>query len=167
MKIAIINRAVSGSGKSTMSKEIGKVVDCMIHSTDDYHFVDGSYQFNPSRLGEYHKLNLEAFTCSCVSGIPVVICDNTNVVDSHCIDYVHSAKMNGYKVIVLHFYPDSLDKHMERNVHAVPLQAIERMIASLEQAGNIGEDVRFNVLPENFARSLSWIPKVIGKMVDL
>jgi len=64
-KTVIINRAVSGSGKTTISKCIAKIIknagfNVTIHSTDNYFFTElGTYDFIPDKLGEYHQKNLD------------------------------------------------------------------------------------------------------------
>ena len=59
-----------------------------IFSTDDFFMVDGEYQFDPTRLGEYHGNNLDeatSFMERC-SPVPVARCiiDNTNCPISIC-----------------------------------------------------------------------------------
>ena len=167
MKIAIINRAVVGSGKSTMAKAIADAVgNCTIHSTDDYFMVKGEYKFNPAKLGEYHGKNWTAFANDCEEGIDVVICDNTNIIPEHCKSYVDVAKENGYKVINLFFEPDTLEAHLSRNAHSVPKEGIERMIKGLQSnRGSIGEDFGYIIQPSQFKEELGKIPNEILNMV--
>lgn len=168
MKVAIINRAVVGSGKSTMAKAIADVVGaCVIHSTDDYFMEGGEYKFNPSKLGEYHTLNFEAFKRDCQDDIDCVICDNTNIITDHCKAYVEVAKENGYKVIQLFFEPDSLENHLTRNAHNVPKEGIERMIFGLKgNRGHIGEDFAWVIKPNEFKEELVRIPQEINNVIS-
>lgn len=167
MKVAIINRAVVGSGKSTMAKAIVESVGVgTIHSTDDYFMEDGEYKFNPSKLGEYHALNFEAFTSDCQDDIDCVICDNTNIIPSHCMGYVEVAKQNGYKVVQLFFEPDTLENHMGRNAHNVPKEGIDRMIKGLQSnRGSIGEDWSYVINPESFKEELIAVPLIINGFI--
>ena len=169
MKVAIINRAVVGSGKSTMAKAIADLVEnCSIHSTDDYFMVNGEYKFNPAKLGEYHGKNWTAFATACANDVDVVICDNTNIISPHCKPYVDIAKDNGYRVIQLFFEPDTLNNHLARNAHGVPSMGIERMIANLNaNRGNIGEDYGFVIQPHEFKTALLKIPQDIYALSKL
>ena len=169
MKVAIINRAVVGSGKSTMAKAIADLVEnCSIHSTDDYFMVNGEYKFNPAKLSEYHGKNLTAFASSCENDINVVICDNTNIISPHCIPYVDNAKVNGYLVIQLFFEPDTLNNHLTRNAHSVPQEAIERMIDGLNKhRGSIGEDHTWVIHQSQFKEELLKIPQAIYALSKL
>ena len=163
MKVAIINRAVVGSGKSTMAKAIVDAVGVgTIHSTDDYFMVKGEYKFNPAKLGEYHGKNWTAFANDCEEGIDVVICDNTNIIPEHCTAYVDVAKKNGYRVIQLFFEPSTLENHLARNAHGVPKEGIERMIKGLQSnRGSIGEDYAWVIQPDQFKEELVRIPQEI------
>ena len=169
MKIAIINRAVVGSGKSTMAKAIADLVGiCTIHSTDEYFMVKGEYKFNPAKLGEYHGKNWKAFANDCEEGIDVVICDNTNIFTDHCKPYVDIAKENGYRVIQLFFEPDTLEAHLARNAHNVPKDSIERMIKGLQaNRGSIGEDYAWVIQPHEFKEELLRIPQEVYALAKL
>lgn len=60
-KIVFIMRGVSGSGKSTIAKELA-YPEGVIHSTDDYFYNEaGEYKFDPTKLSEYHEKNFQAF----------------------------------------------------------------------------------------------------------
>ena len=63
-KLVIINRAVSGCGKSTISnilkKEcLKKSITVNICSTDNFFMLNGIYRFDSSKLNEYHQKNLK------------------------------------------------------------------------------------------------------------
>ena len=60
--LAIINRGIVGSGKSTFAACLKKAaisegVDTEIFNTDSLFRVDGEYKFNPEKLGENHSQN--------------------------------------------------------------------------------------------------------------
>lgn len=131
-KIAIINRGVPGSGKSTFVKTMRQVVEesglsISVHSTDDKHMVDGEYKWSMKMQGQYHRENLEEFTESLGSGVNVVICDNTNIRQRDFGKYLSSARELGYKVIAVTFAPDDIEKHIARNTHDVPEETITLM----------------------------------------
>lgn len=65
-KTVIINRAVPGSGKTTITNCIvekleEKGIDVRVHSTDEYFMVNGKYVFELEKLGAYHLKNLVEF----------------------------------------------------------------------------------------------------------
>jgi hypothetical protein len=96
--------------------------------------VDGEYQFDPSKLGEYHKRNLDDATAFMERFAPYTspincVIDNTNTQHWEYASYVDAAKKNGFVVQVITVDWDS--KHFalyaERNSHGVPIEAIQRM----------------------------------------
>jgi len=157
MTIAVINRGISGSGKSTFNRilkavaeEAGFTVAC--HSTDEYFMVDGEYKFEQKKLGYFHGLNKGAFTKSLMDGVDIVICDNTNLRQREYNPYVKAARDNGSAVVAVVFYPDDYDKHVERNAHGVPEDVILRMMGTFSvNNATIGVDKEFCVFPEKFS----------------
>ena len=136
MKIAIINRGVVGSGKSTFAQKLQKnaaavKLTCNVHNTDEYFMEDGEYKFDVSKLGRYHKQNLDAFINSMKLGVNIVVCDNTNTTAKEYRKYVNEAKNAGYEVISVVFIPDQLEVHSARNSHNVPEFVIGNMIHKL------------------------------------
>ncbi|MDE1925129.1 MAG: ATP-binding protein [Patescibacteria group bacterium] len=127
MKIAYIMRGVPGSGKSTVAKRIADSGG-VIHSTDSYFYKDGRYQFDLSLLGEYHQKNLQVFSESVCKGVPVVVCDNTNVKREHWEPYAQVARNAGYIVAVVSLPHPEPSAAAERNTHQVPEHIIRRMI---------------------------------------
>ena len=127
-KTAIIIRGLSGSGKSTLAQEIaGKALyhsyEVSIHETDTF-FIDdnGSYNFDPSRLGDYHAENLRLFKQSIDNGTDIVINSNTNTMHWEYKDYVSYAVENGYNIQIIDLYDNGqkdLDLH-ERQCHDFP-----------------------------------------------
>jgi len=62
-KTVIINRAVPGSGKTTITNCIVNElkinnINVSIHSTDECFMVGNRYIFNIEKLGQYHDKNL-------------------------------------------------------------------------------------------------------------
>jgi len=132
MKTAYIMRGLPGSGKSTVARQIAENRLSTIHSTDNFFMVNGEYQFNPSKLREYHAKNLAAFTKSCEDNTPVVICDNTNTQEWEYEQYIKAAEENGYCVAIVKMKHPSTIVAAERNTHGVPLEAILRMLSRFE-----------------------------------
>ena len=105
-----------------------------IFSTDDLFMVDGEYQFDPSKLGEYHAENLRLATelmerfAHHTNNVNCVI-DNTNTQHWEYEKYVEAAKEQGFIVQVISIDWDAKDipLYAERNSHGVPEEAIWRM----------------------------------------
>lgn len=145
---AFIMRGLPGSGKSTLARQLAvsgaedpKEVIC---STDDFFMVEDLkatiptriYRFDATKLGEYHRLNLEKFTRLCCEGLRVVICDNTNMKREHVRAYKDVAEQNGYDVVEI-TVGNCRDAHMqqlcaERNVHGLDLAKIQKMATGFE-----------------------------------
>ena len=130
-KTAIIMRGVPGSGKSTEAEKIVMSKNGVIHSTDNYHTLNGEYIFDINKLHHYHQMNLAAFKESIDKGIETVICDNTNIHKKEYMPYVLYAREKGYKVHMITFKPMDIQTHLERNVHDVPEEIIDKMIKGL------------------------------------
>ena len=131
-KIAIIMRAIPGSGKSTFAsmlknKAIELGLSCSIHSSDEKFMQDGKYNFSFALLGRNHRLTHDEFCQAMQNQIDVVISDNTNIKHKDYIRYVNSAKEANYKVIAVSFVPMESVMHFNRNVHSVPIEAIDDM----------------------------------------
>ena len=136
MKLAIINRGVVGSGKSTFAKALKdgclkNNLTCSVHNSDEYFMVDGEYKFDFTKLGYYHRLNLNAFIESMKEGVNVVVADNTNTTPKEYKKYLNEARKAGYLVFSVVFIPDKHEVHFERNTHNVPKETIEKMIHRL------------------------------------
>jgi predicted kinase len=128
---AIIMRGVPGSGKSTIAKLLAGETG-VIHSTDSYFYIEGVYSFSPSFLSQNHEKNFRAFCESLKKGVPIVICDNTNVERAHFAHYISAAEAAGYQVdIVAMPHPDP-EVAATRNEHGASSETIRQMIADWE-----------------------------------
>ena len=131
-KLAIIMRGVPGSGKSTLAKKLAGRFG-VIHSTDNYFNERGIYNFDPIKLKEYHAQNLRAFRKSLKGGIPIVICDNTNIKKKEYEPYVQAAIENGYEVKIVNMPHPDPEVAAKRNIHKVPAESIQKMIDNFEE----------------------------------
>ncbi len=131
MKIVYIMRGVPGSGKSTVAHELIKDGG-VVHSTDDYRYIDGKYHFDPTKSQECHDLNYQAFCSSLEQGVSVVICDNTNIKRWHFKRYIEAAEKAGYLVAVVTMPHPDPQVATQRTIHDVPAPAIEIMIKGWE-----------------------------------
>lgn len=140
-KTVIINRAVPGSGKTTISRSINTVLNTAglnigLHSTDDYFMVDGQYMFDLRRLAEFHQKNRESFSRDLNAGKDIVICDNTNLMPWQTESYTRQARQNGYYIIFLNFTPRALKQHVQAQMvtpekpdaHGVPESVLRQFI---------------------------------------
>lgn len=127
---AIILSGWSGSGKSTLAKKIAKVYINKGHtveicSTDDYFAVGGVYQFDPTKLGLFHRLNLERYTKALKAGKSVIV-DNTNTRCYEAKPYVKVAVGLG---IPIYFYRAV---GTFKNTHDVPDHKVKEMKNRME-----------------------------------
>jgi tRNA uridine 5-carbamoylmethylation protein Kti12 len=140
-KTVIINRAVPGSGKTTITNVIvsnlkSKGIPVSIHSTDEYFMLDNKYIFELEKLGKYHDENLKKFKNSINNGTDVVICDNTNIAPWQTEPYSKLAREYGYQILFITLDPRELEKHVasqqvteeKPDAHGVSKEVLERMI---------------------------------------
>lgn len=131
MNVALIMRGIPGSGKTTAAKRLAGMSG-VIHSTDNYFMVNGEYRFDRSQLQAHHDANFSAFCESLRQGVPLVICDNTNVTKAHYQRYVDAAEQAGYIVTFVIMKHPEPEVAAARNQHGVPLETIKRMIEKWE-----------------------------------
>ena len=140
-KTVIINRAVPGSGKTTLSRNI--TVACekaglsvANHSTDDFFMENNRYRFNIAKLHNYHLCNLMLFEKSLRNNVDVVICDNTNIMPWQSRPYTNLARASGYQIIFFNLSPRELEKHVaaqkitpqKPDAHGVPEHILANFI---------------------------------------
>jgi len=169
-KLAIINRGVVGSGKSSLIAELRKGApekSIEVHCTDDLFMVGSEYRIDLSRLGELHKKNYENFVKSLEKSTEIVICDNTNIKGWEYKNYVSSAKASGYKVVAIVFLPDTIEKHIERNTHSVPEETILRMRDGLfNNLESRGVDKEYVISPEQGGKGSAYVKGIVNVLVD-
>lgn len=167
VKIVIINRAIPGSGKSTITRKLsewilGHSFSLKIHSTDDF-FMDGKrYNFDLTKLGAYHKKNLASFKESLEGSIDFVVCDNTNLAPWETKPYTDLARQYAYKIVFLNFYPRELVKHIESqrvtkerpDAHQVPSEQLKLFFNSFHEYNSLLE--KSSVLDPTRHRNYEW-----------
>lgn len=140
-KVVIINRAISGSGKTTITNCILKKLQenkltVVAHSTDDFFMLNGKYIFEFDKLKSYHKQNLENFQESIKNNLDVVICDNTNISPWETESYTQIAREYNYKILIVTLNPRELKEHIvsqqitkeNPNAHGVSEDTLKNMM---------------------------------------
>lgn len=149
-KTVIINRAVSGSGKTTISRCITDVLlekglSVGIHSTDNFFMQGDRYVFNIEKLNDYHAQNLSNFIKDLEKGVDVVICDNMNLLPWQSQPYTNAARKYNYRVLFLNFYPRELEKHLvaqtptpeKPDAHGLSKELLERFIKNFNDYNDL------------------------------
>jgi DNA polymerase III delta prime subunit len=129
--VLVILQGPPGSGKSTVAKNIKKVLETSgavgmtteIHSTDQYFMRDFGYFFEHNKLSEYHEQNFKA---ACASKARVVIIDNTNLTTTAFNKYRWA--MPRRICIIISMREQTFESLYRRGVHGVPIETLERMI---------------------------------------
>lgn len=136
-KRAYIMQGASGSGKSTIAnilheRALADGYTSKIHNTDSFFYDDmGNYNFDPSKLGEYHKKNYDSFIQSLLDGVDNVFVDNTNILAEHARPYLDAAKEHGYDPRVIRV-DGFLDDILGKNVHDTPPENVKRMHSNMQ-----------------------------------
>ncbi len=109
----------------------------IICSADDY-WYDGeeqileNYKFDIKKLHLAHQQCQNKFLQAIKNHTSLVIVDNTNIYEKDYKWYYLAAKQSGYIVDFHTILPGTVEQHIQSNVHGVPKEAIERMIAGLK-----------------------------------
>jgi len=140
-KTVIINRAVPGSGKTTITncivdELINNNIKVAIHSTDEYFMIENKYVFDITKLFKYHQQNLQEFIKSIKKNLDVVICDNTNIAPWQTEEYTKIAREYNYQIIFITLNPHELFKHVEfqkttlqkQDAHEISEEVLKKMI---------------------------------------
>lgn len=134
MKLLILMRGISSSGKSTRANELMKEalesgLRVKICSTDHYFMKEGQYCFDPSKLPDNHAKNEERARGLMAEGMDVVIIDNTNIRPEWYAHYIELARKLGYEVeqeIVWVDLETALRRNQERPDRNIPEEVIRR-----------------------------------------
>lgn len=138
-------RGISGSGKSTLAKKL--VGNGVVLSTDDYFMKDGIYDFEPKKLGIFHKKNQEKTKEYMEKQISPIIIDNTNSKEWEMKPYVDLADNYGYEVKIEELPTPDLDELIVRQKSreginkSLPKETLERMINNFKKNIKV-DDIR-------------------------
>lgn len=120
-KVTIL-RGISGSGKTTYASK--HYPNTLVVSADHFFGTPPRYKFDPEKLPEAHNTCLRLFIEAVRNGRAVVV-DNTNTTVEEIAPYYALAEAYGHEVEIVTIEFDPLVA-AQRNVHNVPLEAIER-----------------------------------------
>lgn len=128
---AIIISGPSGSGKSTLARNLTAslpIGSFLICSADDYfnRRGNGVYDFDKNLLPDAHKECYLNFITGVNARVPLIIVDNTNLEGRDIAPYYRYAEVMGYDVSIVKLTVDP-KLGASRNLHNVPLKAIESM----------------------------------------
>lgn len=133
----LIMRGLPGSGKSTVSKEVQRMVQLNFGaqvvriSTDEIlEMCEAGYKWAGYKMRLYHGIAERIAEGSFINRVPLIMLDNTNMKKKDYEWYVRMAEFHGYKVLVEtvgEFTPDAIELSFHRTTHSVPYEAIERM----------------------------------------
>lgn len=102
-KTLYIVRGCSGSGKSTFASLLGQSLNCTVHETDNYWYMEdgNTYQFDADKIGAAHRWNDYNMVCDMRAGLPNIIVANTCTSEKEVQHHVDMANQFGYSVVSL------------------------------------------------------------------
>jgi predicted kinase len=120
--ILLIIAGVSGSGKSTFADFLEFMIDSdqiEICTADDYHMVDGEYQFKIENLPKAHKWCQQKADSAMNHDVKLVIVNNTSTSLKEREVYKDLAKKHNYEVCEIIMNNDY------DNIHNVPNKVLQ------------------------------------------
>jgi predicted kinase len=133
-QILYLIRGSSGSGKSTLAsilvdsiQDLDDFCNPVLHLETDARFYDseGNYNFDASKLSEYHKGCLDATKVSLENGDSVIV-SNTFTSEWELEPYVNLAKSMGIPVQVITVQSNF------KSIHNVPAETLEKQKARMK-----------------------------------
>lgn len=97
-KTLILMRGVSGSGKSTVAKQLANRLGGTLFSTDDFFMKDGKYHFDQNLIAVNHQRNQARTEEAMSKGESPIIIDNTNSQAWEMKPYYELAQKYGYQI---------------------------------------------------------------------
>lgn len=149
-KVMILMRGVSGSGKSSIAKQLGGV----IFSTDDFFVQSGKYNYDDSKIIEAHLSNQAKTEDAMSHGISPIIIDNTNTTRWEMKPYVSLADKYGYRIEIKEMGIDFPEANFEELLRRQSLRAgegksisseiIKSMLDKFERNVSVGDIRKFS-----------------------
>lgn len=120
----IILRGVPGCGKSTLASLLNNIYqDSTICSNDAYMYEDGVYKWSPDKIKTAVELCYNRAENAMLTGIEIVIIDNTHCKEEYVKKYTDLAEKYGYQIISLVVE----NRHGNKNIHNVNEETINNM----------------------------------------
>jgi predicted kinase len=117
-------RGLPGSGKSFYVKS--HFPQAVVCSADSFYEQNGTYNFDPTLIGEAHNSCFKKFKKAVLKKEPLIVVDNTNTKAWEFSHYFEYAEERGYSTQVIRI-ECPVAVCIERNSHNVPARAIEAM----------------------------------------
>lgn len=125
-------RGVSGSGKSTVARQLAAgEVGAIIVSADSYFETPEGYKWESGKLSEAHGHCFRLFMAAVNAGAELVVVDNTNRSSLEIAPYMMAAQAFGYEAAIVEVHCDPQEA-AARNVHNVPVESVEKMARRME-----------------------------------
>ncbi|VIO90575.1 Smr domain containing protein [Brugia malayi] len=134
--IMVIMRGIPGSGKSYLASDLISGTNGAVFNTDKYFVQNGVYQFDPTKLDEYHQKNWKEAKDAIQQGIKPIIIDNTNIFVTHMKPYINLAVKNLYEIYFVEpetEWKKNAKECARRNAHSVPEEKIAYMAECFEK----------------------------------
>jgi len=152
-KQVIIMQGISGSGKSTKAHEIAEkhsAIGCRVVSADDLFTVNGTYNFDPTLLGEAHKQCMRSFLAALQNPeVGLVIVDNTNTTLVEMAPYYLLSVSLFCEVSIVQI-ESTPEVALQKSTHGVPSNIITRQHHNIQTfEPPVHWEVHFEVHPGN------------------
>lgn len=148
MKIIILLRGISGSGKSTFSDMLKNDLDALILSKDHYRTKNGAYFFDRNLETEINDKFQSALDAAIESKQETILIDNLNISQINCNKIINKAK--DYFSIAVNFIPDDIIEHEKRNTKGIEYNDLKET-ASVFKPNLPEADLNFDIIPDQFA----------------
>lgn len=122
-KTLYIIRGLPGAGKSTLATTLRDSLKCLMWEADQYHMVDGEYQWKPENVHAAHKCCQDGVRSCMSAGHANVIVSNTSTTEKEMEPYLDMAGIYGYDVVSLVVE----NRHGNSSVHGVPEETMKKM----------------------------------------
>lgn len=120
-KKLIILRGLPGAGKSTFAEIL--VDKSLICTADDYHMIDGVYNWKPENSNSAHKKCIQKCEQLMVESNETVVVANTTTTKYELSPYYDLAKKYGYRVFSIIVE----NRHNGISIHSVSEQTLGKM----------------------------------------